>query len=903
MLSYALPHNTISFACSLIVTHHQYILILVAFVAMSSLTSCDKQQDTAQQNKSASETKYPLGEKAPDLRVTEVSFNEHIQPILSEACYHCHGPDSGSREPGGPISKDDGQPLRLDQEKYAFEKRKNGKPVIIPGNPDDSLLIQLMESDDPDLVMPLHPTRSLHGTILDPEKISLVRQWIKEGANYEPHWAYITPKKHPLPKVAHSDWAKNNPIDRFIAARFENRGLKPNPEENSARLIRRLYFDLTGLPPTLEDLDEILNDTRDFDTVYGETVNKLLKTDSYAEHWTRHWLDVARYADTHGYQLDNYRSVWPYRDWVINAFKNNIPFDQFTREQIAGDMIPKAKIEQVIATGFNRCLPTNGEAGSIEEEYHVIYAQERVNTTSTVWLGLTAGCAACHDHKFDAISMKENYQLTAFFRNTPMTALDKHASDHPPNVRIMTDADRSKSEKLTLQISKLEKQLTSHRKKSIDTFKKWYDATRNDPKLPAGKDVKSISKLLKATSPTSRQMTQLRDYYYSKINSEGASLSQKLAPLRKESKKINDRSPTTLVMQENEGKEAFAHTLQRGDYTARLERVTANTPAMLPSMSNLPKNRLGLAKWITSPENPLPARVTVNRYWYYIFGEGIVSTTGDFGVMGARPTHPKLLDWLAADFVEHNWDLHHLLRTIVTSKTYRQSSSISKEKQHIDPSNKWLARAPRYRLDAEQIRDMALQASGLLHHKIGGPPVKPYQPKGIWSVISMKKSNTGLYNTGSGGDLYRRSLYTFWKRTAAPPSMEIFNAPDRTTSCVKREITNTPLQAFVLMNDTQFVEASRNIAQSAMQKSDTPEEIINHIARLIISRPMRESEIKVVRSTYNEALTEFTATPEEASKLIKVGNSVADPKLSTPKLAAWTIVANQILNMDETLNK
>ncbi|HCI92752.1 MAG TPA: hypothetical protein DHV60_09430, partial [Verrucomicrobiales bacterium] len=349
--------------------HHQYILILAAFVAMSSLTSCDKQQDTAQQNKSASETQYPLGEKSPNLRVTKVSFNEHIQPILSEACYHCHGPDSGSREPGGPISKDDGQPLRLDQEKYAFEKRKNGKPVIIPGNPDDSLLIQLMESDDPDLVMPLHPTRSPHGTIMDPEKISLVRQWIKEGAKYEPHWAYITPKKHPLPEVADSDWAENNPIDRFIAARFENRGLEPNPEENSARLIRRLYFDLTGLPPTLEDLDEILNDTRDFDTVYGETVNKLLKTDSYAEHWTRHWLDVARYADTHGYQLDNYRSVWPYRDWVINAFKNNMPFDQFTREQIAGDMIPKAKIEQVIATGFNRCLPTNGEAGSITQHY------------------------------------------------------------------------------------------------------------------------------------------------------------------------------------------------------------------------------------------------------------------------------------------------------------------------------------------------------------------------------------------------------------------------------------------------------------------------------------------------------------------------------------------------------
>ncbi|MFK7911649.1 MAG: PSD1 and planctomycete cytochrome C domain-containing protein [Akkermansiaceae bacterium] len=874
-----------------------YIKLLTLLTALIGLISCEKNQRSSQ-----SESR-PAEKTTPKSSVETVSFNEHIQPILSESCYHCHGPDEGSREPGGKISDYDGEPLRVDKEKYAFEKRKNGKHVIIPGDPDNSLLMQLMESHNPDLVMPLHPSRSPHGSIIAPEKIALVRQWIKEGAKYEPHWAYIPPKKHPLPEVAHADWAKNNPIDRFIAARFESAGLAPNPKEKPTRLIRRLYFDLTGLPPTPEDLEKTLSDTRDFDTVYLETVNRLLKTDAYAEHWTRHWLDVARYADTHGYQLDNYRSVWPYRDWVINAFNSNMPFDQFTREQIAGDMMPNPKIEQVIATGFNRCLPTNGEAGSIEEEYHVIYAQERLNTTSTVWLGLTAGCAACHDHKFDAISMKENYQLTAFFRNTPMTALDKHAPDHPPNVRIMTDADKARSEILNPQISQLEKELTEHRKKSKEAFKKWHDDNRNDPKLLVGKDIKPIRKLLKAASPTSRQLTQLRDYYFTKIDAKGTELTQKLTPLRKELKDIHSRSPTTLVMQENKGKEAFAHTLQRGDYTARLDRVTADTPAMLPTMGDLPKNRLGLAKWLTAPENPLPARVTVNRYWYYIFGEGIVSTTGDFGVVGARPTHPKLLDWLATDFVENGWDLHHLLRTIVTSATYRQSSNISKEKQEIDAPNKWLARAPRYRLDAEQIRDMALQTSGLLHQKIGGKPVKPYQPEGIWSVISMKKSNTGLYKPGSGEDLYRRSLYTFWKRTAAPPSMEIFNAPDRTTSCVKREITNTPLQAFVLMNDIQFVEASRNIAERAMQSADTPEQIINCIARLLISRSMRESEIRVVHSTYQDALKEFTTKPEDAKKLINVGESVPDSSLPAEQLAAWTIVANQILNMDETLNK
>lgn len=885
----------------------KHVLVTSVSIICLALVACEKSKKSGDTltTEHAVEPVVISEEKNANLVSTGelVSFNEHIQPIFSENCYHCHGPDSGSREPGGPLTPNGGTPLRLDQEKYAFEKRENGKPVIIPGDPDASLLMQLMESEDPDQVMPIHPSRSPHGRILAPEKIALVRQWIKEGAQYEEHWAYISPEKATLPDVKYADWAKDNPVDRFIAAKFEKLGLIPNPEEKPYRLIRRLYFDLTGLPPSPEELDEILSDERDFDTVYRETVDKILKTDAYAEHWTRHWLDAARYADTHGYQLDNYRSIWPYRDWVIGAFKKNMPFDQFTREQIAGDMMPSASVDNIIATGFNRCLPTNGEAGSIEEEYHVIYAQERVNTTSTVWLGLTAGCAACHDHKFDAISTKENYQLTAFFRNTPMTALDKHAEDHPPNVRIMTDVDRAKSQKLSKEISLLDKQLKDHRKKNEPIFKKWQNEHKKSVKLPAGKDVKAITKILKTAKPTGKQINQLRDYYFSQIDAKAAAFTKKLTPKNKELNEINKRSPTTLVMKENEDKEAHAHILSRGDYTARLERVTPDTPAVLPSMGDLPRNRLGLAKWLTAEENPLPARVTVNRYWYYIFGEGIVKTTGDFGVMGDRPTHPKLLDWLAADFVENEWDLHHLLRTMVTSATYRQSAKVSKEGQELDPSNKWLARAPRYRLDAEQIRDMALQASDLLHDKIGGPPVKPYQPEGVWAVISMKKSNTGLYKPGSGNDLYRRSLYTFWKRTAAPPSMEIFNAPDRTTSCVKREITNTPLQAFVLMNDPQFVEASRNIAQLAMKKAESPEEIINYMAKLLISRPMRDSEIKVCFSTYESALKEYESSPEEAKKLISFGDSPTVSDLQATQLAAWTVVANQILNMDETLNK
>ena len=874
--------------------HPASITLLSVAAVFSGLVSCDKKQTVTHQSNHTD---------PPTLIQEPVSFNQQIQPILSEACYHCHGPDSGGREPGGSIAKNGGKPLRIDQAKYAFEKRENGKPVIIPGDPDNSLLVQLMESKDPDLVMPIDPSRSPHGAILEPAKIALVRRWVKEGAQYEPHWAYIAPKKQSLPEVTNIDWAKDNPIDRFIAARFEKARLTPNPEERPSRLYRRLYFDLTGLPPAPEELDQLLNDKRDFDIVYLETVDRLLDTQAYAEHWTRHWLDVARYADTHGYQLDNYRSIWPYRDWVLGAFRKNMPFDQFTREQIAGDMMPSPELDQIIATGFSRCMPTNGEGGSIPEEYHVLYAQDRVNTTSAVWLGLTTGCAACHDHKFDAISTKENYQLTAFFRNTPMSALDKHAEDHPPNVRLMNEADRLESEKINPQISQLEKHLADHNKANKSAFQKWLKTEQVAHKSSKAKDESTISKLLKLPKPGPRQLTLIRTHYFDKVDPRGISINQQLKPLKKKRQEINGRSPSTLVMQENADQEPFAHILERGSYTERRERVTADTPAMLPPMVDLPRNRLGLAKWLTMPENPLPARVTVNRYWYYIFGKGIVATTGDFGVMGNRPTHPKLLDWLAADFMEHEWDLHHLLRTIVTSATYRQSSQISEGKNETDAQNTWLSRAPRHRLEAEQIRDLALHTSGLLHNQLGGPPVKPYQPKGIWSILAMKKSNTKIYKQDVGEKLYRRSLYTFIKRTASPPSMEILDAPVRNVTCVQREITNTPLQALVIMNDPQFVEASRNIAQRAMKQANPPKEIINNIARLLLSRTMRDTELKVIQATYNSALKEFTSAPEEAKKLINVGSSTPDSELSIVELAAWTIVANQILNMDEALNK
>lgn len=1082
----------------------KYRQTLVAFsvtLTALSFTACEQKKPAA--NAEAGKVNQTPETSQPVLISTNepVSFNEHIQPILSEYCYHCHGPDSGSRQP-------EKNPLRLDIEKDAFVLRENGKPVIIKGKPDESYLIELVESKDKDLVMPPHPEKNPHGKLMKPEEIALLRRWITEGAVYEDHWAYIPPKKSDLPEVTNKEWAKDNPIDRFIAARFEKAGFKPNPQQEPTRLYRRLYLDLTGLPPAPQELEKLLADKRNFDTVYRETVDKLLKTDTYAEHWTRHWLDVARYADTHGIHIDNYRSIWPYRDWVLEAFRKNMPFDQFTREQIAGDMMPNATVEQIVATGFSRCLPTTGEGGAIAEEYNAIYAQDRVDTTASAWLGLTTGCAACHDHKFDAISTKENYQLTAFFRNTPMSALDRNNALHPPNIKVQSKEDKTRSQALAKEIPQLEKQLATRRKANEAVFQAWHKQQQSQPsavvpvqgltfefplsnqqfgltdsagnkhnsdapvkwvpgisgdaahlqnnaitietaghferdkafsygawiKLPHGgsggiiaktnapstyqgfdlwleekklavhlihhwphnylkvrtknpfpnnkwfhvmatydgsskaagvkiyingksvplevtsdKLSKSINTtiplrigkrnktqpvpnlqitglqiynraitgqdtaklagtnlvkaLLALPSPNSHQLKQIREYYFNAVDAKGIAIYKKIQTLKKEKQTIDNKAAVTLVMKENANKKPFAHILIRGNYADKSEKVTPDTPASLPPMGDLPRNRLGLAQWLTKPENPLPARVTVNRYWYYLFGRGIVETTGDFGVMGARPTHPELLDWLAVDFVENKWDLHHLLRTIVTSSTYRQSSRLNEKKLKVDPRNELLARGPRYRLDAEQIRDLALKASGLLHPQLGGPSVKPYQPKGIWSSVAMKESNTRFYEPDNGNKLYRRSLYTFWKRTAPHPAMEILNAPVRETSCVQRELTNTPLQAFVIMNDPQFVEASRHLAQRSMKEAQTPEARVNYIATSLLSRPMSNDELQVVLTTLKQAKEKFTQSPEDAKKLISVGASKADASLPASELAAWTVIANQILNMDETLNK
>ncbi len=1028
----------------------------------------------------------------------KISFNEHIQPILSENCYHCHGPDSGTREP-----KD--EPLRLDRVADAFTPRENGKPVIIKGDAKASLLVKLIHETDPEAIMP--PPKS-HKT-LKPEEIAMLERWIQQGGEYEPHWSFV-PVKTPEVPSAGKDWAVN-PIDNFIAEKLDGSGLTPNPPEDARRFHRRLSFDLTGLPPSPESTDAFVTRyTADAEKAVSEEAKAMMATPEHAEHLTRHWLDAARYADTHGIHIDNYRSIWPYRDWVINAFKTNMPWDQFTVEQIAGDLLPNSTLDQKIATGFSRCLTTTGEGGAIGEEYDAIYAKDRVDTTSAIWLGLTTGCAACHDHKFDPITQKDFYSLTAFFRNTPMSSLDGNNAEHPPNVFVPPIKDRPRWDQLAGEISSTEKQLAERKATARIDFEKWLPTATvefkadNEPTLeiaiplnevqgtihgtvkgqpqewpvtpnridgPLGKAVvvsdtpinlgdiasfkrtervtyggfiriegqptgavfarmnpaetykgwdlyleggKPASHVIDAypanankvvapnvlesgkwthvmvtfdgTKPAKKSMTlyvdgvaqkvtytastigpnietkvpfqlgtrdagdsklntpvalqdfrfyrsilsmaeigaiannalirelvaipeaqrtqaqknKLFPYFLAQVDEPSRQLDDKLDQLKAEEATIRATGAVTLVMEEKPS-EPFANILIRGVYSAKGDKVGVATPAVLPAMpTDAPKNRLGLAKWLVDPANPLPARVTMNRTWYYFFGTGIVETTEDFGVMGARPSHPKLLDWLASEFVSSKWDYRHMIELIVTSKTYRQSATVTLEKLEKDPLNRLLARAPRNRLDAEQLRDMALASSGLLVEKLGGPSVRPYQPEGIWSAVAMDQSNTKNYVQDKGESLYRRSIYTFWKRTAAPPSMEIMNAPTREVFCVRRDRTDTPLQALVVLNDPQYVEASRQLAAHAIASSSDVDQRIDYLTNRLLDRLAKPNERKIIRASLEGLLTDYNANPAEAAKLLTVGET-PPPAVPAPELAAWTMVASQILNLDETL--
>jgi hypothetical protein len=1042
---------------------------------------------------------------APPTRASTVSsgveFNRDVRPILSENCFPCHGADSAARKAG----------LRLDRFEEATAPRKDSPPAIVPGKPEASELVRRITVVDPDDIMPPAKTHK----VLSADQKELLKNWIAAGADYQPHWSLIAPKRPELPEVQNKRWPRNA-IDYFVLARLEKEGLTPAPEADRRTLARRVSLDLIGLPPSPEEVEAFLNDRSP--DAYEKLVDRLLASPHWGEHRARYWLDAARYADSNGIHIDNYREMWAYRDWVIVAFNHNMSFDQFTLEQLAGDLLPNRTLDREIATGFNRCNITTSEGGAIDEEYLVLYTRDRTETTSQVWLGLTAGCAVCHDHKYDRLTQKEFYSMSAFFNNTTQKAMDGNVKDTPPVVVVPAAKDRPRWPQLEAETKESKTKVDKRREAGRTDFNAWlpgasgdvfsrelptdnpllrasladdqerslqvavggelrtvtlaadaawqegvmaaraftinrktvpefadvgdferdqpwsycawvrlsdvrggaafarmddadayrgwdlwfedgkpgthiihkwpddalkvvakkaleknrwthvcitYDGTskasgvkiyidgelqenavqadklqnsirtkvplklgqrsNSSPLENAGvQDVRIYGRVLKpaeikalgggtrlawllskpAPARTALEGDELYQGWLTQVDGQFQKAEAGLASLKKEEAEIKDRGSITHVMQERQ-EAPSAYVLFRGEYTQRRDKVEPATPEALPPMPpDFPRDRLGFAKWLLLPEHPLTARVTVNRFWQEIFGAGIVKTAGDFGVSGEMPSHQELLDWLAVDFRESRWDVKRLFKLMVTSATYRQDAAVTPEKMAKDPQNRMLSRGPRFRMDAEMIRDCALAASGLLVSKIGGPSVKPYQPDGIWEAIAMKESNTGNYKRDSGENLYRRSLYTFWKRQAPPATMEIFNAPNRETCTVRRERSDTPLQALATLNDPQFVEAGRNLGQLALAHCCASEDArLDFMAERLLARPLRPPERKIAESSLNDLLAYYHSAPKEADALLAVGESKPDPNLDRPTLAAYAMVANELMNLDEMLNK
>ncbi len=1033
-----------------------------------------------------------------------LEYNRDIRPILADNCFACHGADSAARQAD----------LRLDQRDVAMEFG-----AIFPGKPDESELITRIFEDDPEFVMPPRETKK---SLTERQK-ELLKRWITEGAEYQPHWSFIAPQESQPPAVKNNTWAKNE-IDRFVLAKLEAKGLSPAAEAPPYVLFRRLHLDITGLPPSPENVAAFVNDYKQRgDDALSEWIDRLMQSPAWGEQRARYWLDAARYADTHGLHFDNYREMWPYRDWVIRAFNANQPFDQFTVEQIAGDLLPSPTDDQLVATGFQRCNITTNEGGTIDEENLANYAADRVQTFGWVYLGLTTNCCQCHDHKFDPLTMKDYYSLAAFFRNTTQPPKDGNVKDGRGAVLMVPNiADRPRWDALPGEIAAavtkrderkqnargdFEKWLASAKPelsdqnlsseellvhaplnegagnevanacKPTETFKAvgevtwvadgklgpapvmkaggtfdlgalgdfeknqkfshgaWVQAGRNgvfgailarmDEKVayrgwdlwqndssvsvhiidewpgnaikvttqnavlkpgtwqhvfmtydgsgqPGGvkvyvdgkeeqlktetntlkpnasirtntplrigqrshtqvfdggaiQDVRVYSRALSAAEVkaiaefhllqsivataagkrTPQQQAALFEHYLVTQDAEYPTLVKAAANLEAERETIRSRGAITHIQEERKDSPAMAHMLMRGEYDRPGEKVPAAPPASLhPMLKGAPANRLGLAQWVVDPANPLTARVTVNRFWQQLFGRGIVVTSEDFGVMGTLPSHPELLDWLAVEFRESGWDVKNFFKLMLMSATYRQDAAATSAKLEKDLDNILLSRGPRFRMDAEMVRDCALAVSGLISSKIYGPSVKPYQPEGIWDVVGLPGGDTRSYVQGKSEDLYRRTLYSFWKRMAPPPDLDAFNAPSREVCTVRRERTNTPLQALVTLNDPQYVEAARHLAQQALKACGGDDaKAVDYIAQHVLCRSMNAPEQAIVLADKGEFLAYYQSQPEDAKSLISVGESKADQTLDASALAAWTLVCNQVMNLDEALNK
>ena len=1007
---------------------------------------------------------------------TKLDFNRDIRPILSDNCFACHGFDAKKRKAD----------LRLDTAEGAYAVI-DGVQAIKPGDVKASSIIERIVSADADEVMP--PPES-HKKITA-KQLETLKLWISQGAEYKQHWAFEKPVKAAVPKVSGKI---GNAVDAFIQHRLEAEGLTLAAEASKEVLIRRVTLDLTGLPPTPAEVDAFVADQGA--DAYEKVVERLLKSERYGEHMARYWLDVARYADTHGLHLDNERSMWPYRDWVARAFNDNLPYDQFTRWQLAGDLLPNATVDQQLASGFNRCNVTTSEGGSINEEFIFRYAVDRADTTVAVWMGLTAGCAVCHDHKFDPITQKDFYSLYAFFNSTADPAMDGNILLTPPILRLSTPEQKK-------QLADYEQQILATQGKIREVISKlnytdpatlnppppvqttevvWFEdqfpvgadvgvagaptqiirkdqgpvfsgnaalrrkakgveqdfftkgasfdipangkisvqcyidpkdepkavmlqfhvggwnhravwgqegaipygqvrtpsrvtmgalpksgewvklefpveklglkpgmkvtgfaftqfdgtvtwdrlavSSRVDPAKDAqwswqvwvtknqGRRVEGLSNDLqvlvrgkKSVEWPEAEVKRLKDWWFENEFQGAREIVQgvraeKLA-LESKRKALEDVIPASFIMADlPQPRESFV--MQRGQYDKPGDKVSRGTPAVFPPLAAKNKalpSRLDLADWLVSAEHPLTARVQVNRLWQQFFGTGLVKTSNDFGSQGEPPSHPELLDWLAVTFRENGWDMKAFVQRLVTSHTYRQSAQFTAESLQKDPENRLLARGPRFRLDAEVVRDTALYVSGLLSPKIGGKGVKPYQPENIWEPVGFGGSNTRNYVQDHGESLYRRSLYTFWKRTAPPPNMTNFDAPNRESYCLRRERSNTPLQALNLMNDVQYFEAARSLAQKLLLSPGSIDSRITQGFRAVTSRYPGAQEAEIIRRTFDKHLISYRANPAEAKLAISYGESKADEKLDAAELAAWTLVANLLLNLDEMVTK
>jgi len=773
---------------------------------------------------------------------TPVDFAREILPVLSNKCFVCHGPDSKKKDL-----------LRLDSFEGAT-RDLGGYRAINTGNPAKSEIIARINSTD-DSMPPEKAEKKL-----TPAERKLIERWVLQGGGYTKHWAFVPPTKPTPPSQGH-------PIDAFVRSGFESKGVSFATEADKSILARRLALVLTGLPPGPDLLESYLKDKNK--NAYERLVEEFLSDPRYGEHQARYWLDAVRYGDTHGLHLDNKRGIYPYRDWVVRALNKNLPLDQFIEWQLAGDLLPNPTMEQLVATGFVRMNPTTAEGGVIPAEFQAKNNFDRTETLGTVFLGMTMICSRCHTHKYDPIKQTEYYQLMAFFNSTAEGPLDGNKYEYAPVIKVPPnqgaweawEAFKAKQNQLVNQAEKLKSELD----------KKWAKAGRDERFQTLAKPDQHLEKLQKEASDIAKKITNAKAKF-----------------------------TTTLVAKEL-GKPRETKLLQRGEYN--LPTGEALQPDVLKVMSPFPKgaprNRLGLAKWLTSSEQPVVTRVLVNRIWQRVYGEGLVRTPEDFGLQGQQPTHPELLDWLAVELQDSNWDLKHMLRLMVTSKTFRQSSALRDGVD--DPENKLWARGPRFRLDAEVLRDIALWASDLLDPHMGGEGVKPYQPAGLWKALAHPASNTKQYQQDKGRMVYRRSLYVYWKRTSPHPMMTLFDAPSRETSCVKRSRTNTPLQSLSLLNEIQRVEMARMLAERLLKQGSTDEERLNLLFTLLACREPNDTERDACEKLLKSMRNRYGSAEKDAIELLDTGEVPRDKSLNTTDHAAWTQMAATALASDLAL--